>query len=114
MEQVKSGQLRALAVTGAKRMPDLPGVPTVAEAGYPDLQFISWNGLHVPAGTPKAAIAAINTEVGRVRALPEVQKRMIDLGFTPDGGSPEDFAAFVARDAARWKEIVQETGVKVD
>jgi len=114
MEQVNSGQLRALAVTGAKRMPDLPGVPTVAEAGYPDLQFISWNGLHVPAGTPKAAIAAINAEVGRIRALPEIQKRMMDLGFTPDGGSPDDFAAFVARDAARWKEIVQETGVKVD
>jgi tripartite-type tricarboxylate transporter receptor subunit TctC len=114
MEQVKSGQLRALAVTGPKRMPDLPAVPTVAEAGYPDLQFISWNGLHVPAGTPKTAIAAINAEVSRIRALPEVQKRMMDLGFTPDGGSPDDFATFVARDAARWKEIVQETGVKVD
>ena len=114
MEQVKSGQLRALAVTGAKRMPDLPTVPTVAEAGYPDLAFISWNGLHVPAGTPKAAIAAINAEVGRIRALPDIRKRMLDLGFTPEGGSPDDFAEFVARDAARWKQIVQETGVKVD
>jgi tripartite-type tricarboxylate transporter receptor subunit TctC len=114
MEQVKSGQLRALAVTGPKRMPELPAVPTVAEAGYPDLQFISWNGLHVPAGTPKAAIAKINAEVARIRAIPEIQKRMLDLGFTPDGGTPDDFAAFVARDAARWKQIVQDTGVKVE
>jgi tripartite-type tricarboxylate transporter receptor subunit TctC len=114
MEQVKSGQVRALAVTGPTRMPELPAVPTVAEAGYPDLQFISWNGLHVPAGTPKNAIAKINAEVARIRAIPEIQKRMLDLGFTPDGGTPDDFAAFVARDAARWKQIVQDTGVKVE
>jgi tripartite-type tricarboxylate transporter receptor subunit TctC len=89
-------------------------VPTVAEVGYPDLEFISWNGLHVPAGTPKAAIAAINAEVDRIRALPDIQKRMMDLGFTPEGGSPDDFAQFVARDAARWKRIAQDTGVKVE
>src|SRR5262249_49676556 len=63
IEQIKAGQVRALAVPGPKRMPELPAVPTVAEAGYPGLQFISWNGLHVPAGTPKDAIAKINAEV---------------------------------------------------
>jgi tripartite-type tricarboxylate transporter receptor subunit TctC len=84
IEQVKSGQVRALAVTGPKRLPGLPDVPTVAEAGFAELEFGSWNGLHVP------------------------------LGFTPEGGSPEQFGEFVKRDLARWQKIVQDTHVKVE
>ena len=114
IDQVKSGQVRALAVTGPKRVPALPDVPTVAEAGFPDLEFGSWNGLHVPVGTPKGVVAKINAAIGKARDLPDIRQRMADLGFTPEGGTAEEFGEFVKRDLARWNKIVQETGVKVE
>jgi tripartite-type tricarboxylate transporter receptor subunit TctC len=104
IDQVKSGQVRALAVTGSKRLPNLPDIPTVAEAGFPELEFGSWNGLHVPAGAA----------IGKARDLPDIRQRMTDLGFTPEGGTPEEFGEFVKRDLARWHKAVQETGVKVE
>jgi tripartite-type tricarboxylate transporter receptor subunit TctC len=114
IEQVKSGQLRALAVTGPKRLSSLPDIPTVAEAGFPGLEFGSWNGLHVPVGTPRPIVAKINAAIAKARDLPDIRQRMTELGFTPEGGSPEDFGAFVKRDLARWQKVVQETGVKVE
>jgi len=111
---VRSGEVRALAVTGDKRIAALPEVPTVAEAGLPDLAFGSWNGLHVPAGTPKPIIDKINEAVAKIRGLPDVQSRMVDVGLTPEGGTPQEFGAFVDRDVARWRRIVQETGVKLE
>jgi tripartite-type tricarboxylate transporter receptor subunit TctC len=114
IEQVKSGQVRALAVTGSKRLPGLPDIPTVAEAGFPDLVFGSWNGLHVPVGTPRPIVGKINAAIAKARDLPDIRQRMTELGFTPEGGSPEEFGAFVKRDLARWQKIVQETGAKVE
>ncbi|HMJ44601.1 MAG TPA: tripartite tricarboxylate transporter substrate binding protein [Pseudolabrys sp.] len=111
---IESGELRALAVTGPKRLPSLPNVPTVAEAGFPDLQFTSWNGLHAPAGTPKAVIAKINAEVGKIRNMPDFQQRLATLGFTPEGGTPLEFGDFVKADIALWQKVVKETGVKVE
>lgn len=110
--QVKAGEVRALAVSGAKRLTALPDVPTLAEAGLPDVEFSSWNGVHVPAGTPDGIIAKLNGEIAKARAMPDIQQRMIDLGFTPEGGTPQDFGAFVKRDVERWTRIVNETGVK--
>jgi tripartite-type tricarboxylate transporter receptor subunit TctC len=114
IEQVKSGQVRALAVTGPKRLPGLPDVPTVAEAGFAELEFGSWNGLHVPVGTPKPIVAKINSAIAKARDLPDIRQRMTELGFTPEGGSPEQFGEFVKRDLARWQKVVKETGVKVE
>jgi tripartite-type tricarboxylate transporter receptor subunit TctC len=115
IDQVKAGHVRALAVTGAKRLPGLPDVPTVAEAGFPGLASVySWNGLHVAAGTPQPVVARINAEVARIRALPDIHDRMVSFGFTPEGGGPDDFAQFVQRDLAHWNEIVKDTGVKVE
>jgi tripartite-type tricarboxylate transporter receptor subunit TctC len=114
IEQVRSGKLKALAVTGAKRLPTLPDTPTVGEAGMPDLQFFSWNGLHVPAGTPPAIVAKINADVAKVRAMPDIQQRMQELGFTPEGGTPDEFGAFVKADIDRWRKVVRDTGVKVE
>jgi tripartite-type tricarboxylate transporter receptor subunit TctC len=114
IEQVKAGQVRALAVTGQKRLPGLPDVPTVAEAGFADLTFASWNGLHVPSGTPKPIVAKINAAVAKARDLPDIRQRMTDLGFTPEGGTPEEFGEFVKRDHARWSKVVKDTGVKLD
>jgi tripartite-type tricarboxylate transporter receptor subunit TctC len=114
IEQVKSGQVRALAVTGPKRLPGLPDVPTVAEAGFAELEFGSWNGLHVPVGTPKPIVAKINSAIAKARDLPDIRQRMTELGFMPEGGSPEQFGEFVKRDLARWQKVVKETGVKVE
>jgi tripartite-type tricarboxylate transporter receptor subunit TctC len=114
IEQVKSGQVRALAVTGPKRLPGLPDVSTVAEAGFAELEFGSWNGLHVPVGTPKPIVAKINSAIAGARDLPDIRQRMTELGFTPEGGSPEQFGEFVKRDLARWQKVVKETGVKVE
>jgi tripartite-type tricarboxylate transporter receptor subunit TctC len=110
--QVQAGQARALAVTGAQRLNALPDVPTVAEAGLPELAFASWNGVHVPAGTPKPIITKLNGEIGKARELPEIQQRMMEFGFTPQGGTAEEFGDFVTRDIARWTRIMKQTGVK--
>jgi tripartite-type tricarboxylate transporter receptor subunit TctC len=113
-EFVASGQLRALAVTGPKRLATLPDVPTVAEAGFADLQFTSWNGVHVPAGTPAPIIARLNAEIARICALPDFQKRLMELGFAAEGGTADAFGAFVRADLARWEKVVRETGVKLE
>ena len=112
--QVKSGDVRALAVTGRKRLAILPEVPTVAEAGLPNLEFGSWNGVHVPAATPKPIIARLNAEIGKARNQPDVQQRITDFGLTAEGGTPEEFGEFVKRDLAQWTRVVKETGVKVE
>ena len=112
--QVNSGDVRALAVTGRKRLAILPEVPTVAEAGLADLEFGSWNGVHVPAATPKPIIAKLNAEIGKARNQPDIQQRMTDFGLTAEGGTPEEFGEFVKRDLAQWTRVVKETGVKVE
>jgi len=111
---VQSGKLRALAVTGAKRSAALPEVPTISEAGAAGADFISWNGVHVPARTPKSVIVKLNTELDRLLKLPEVRERMQTLGLDPAGGTPEAFAAFVKADIARWAKVIKETGVHVE
>src|SRR5262249_26061061 len=103
---VTSGELRALAVTGDQRLAAIPDVPTVSEAGLPELEFTSWNGVHVPAGTPKSIIAKLNDAIGRARGQDDVKRRMAEVGLKPEGGTPEEFGEFVARDVARWGRIV--------
>lgn len=111
---VQSGKLRALAVTGSQRVPALPDVPTIAEAGAPGADFISWNGVHVPAGTPKAIIAKLNGELVRLVKQPDVHDRMVTLGLNPVGDTPEQFAAFVREDIARWAKVIKESGTHVE
>lgn len=114
LPHVQAGKLRALAVTGAKRSPALPDVPTIAEAGVPGADFISWNGVHVPARTPKATIAKLNAELDRLLKLPELRERMQTLGLNPAGGTPEAFAAFVKADIARWAKVIKDSGVRAE
>jgi tripartite-type tricarboxylate transporter receptor subunit TctC len=89
-------------------------VPTITEAGAAGADFISWNGVHVPARTPKSVIVKLNTELDRLLKLPEVRERMQTLGLDPAGGTPEAFAAFVKADIARWAKVIKETGVHVE
>jgi len=114
LPHVQAGKLRALAVTGSKRSAALPDVQTITEAGFPGADFITWNGVHVPAQTPKATIAKLNAELDRLLKLPEVRERMQTLGLDPVGGTPEAFAAFVKADIARWAKVIKESGTRAE
>jgi tripartite-type tricarboxylate transporter receptor subunit TctC len=110
--QVKDGKLRALAVMGRARMPVLPDVPTMAEAGYPDVEVEDWLAFLAPAGTPKEIIAVLHREIVNIIASPEMKERMAALGFAPVGNTPEEFAAQIRTDIARRAKIIRDAGIK--
>jgi tripartite-type tricarboxylate transporter receptor subunit TctC len=114
LSNIKSARLRAIAVTSARRSPELPEVPTIAESGYPGFEANTWYGLLVPAGTPAAVIVLLNAEVNRALAMPQVRGRLASEGGEPLGGSPERFAAFLAAEHAKWGRVVRESGARVD
>ena len=114
VEHVRAGRMRGLAVTTAARAPALPEVPTVAEAGIPDYEVVSWQGVLGPAGMEPALVARINKELNRVLSLPEVAARLVSQGFEPAGGPPEALAALLRADVARWPEVVRAAGARVD
>ena len=111
---IKQGKLRALAVTSAKRVDDLPNVPTINESGYKGFDAVTWFGLLAPAATPKDVIAKLNAEFNKALKLPELGKRLGDEGADIAGGTPEEFAALIKGDIPRWGKIVKESGAKVD
>ena len=111
---IKQGKLRALAVTSAKRVDDLPNVPTINESGYKGFDAGTWFGLLAPAATPKDVIAKLNAEFNKALKLPELSKRLGDEGADTAGGTPEEFASLIRGDIPRWGKIVKESGAKVD
>ncbi len=114
LPHIKAGKLRALAVTGAKRDPLLPDVPTVAEAGVPGYESGVWFGLTVPAATPKEEIARLNDAAVKGTKSPEFIKRMTDLGYSIIGSTPEQMAEMNRVEVARWGPIVKASGAKAD
>jgi tripartite-type tricarboxylate transporter receptor subunit TctC len=108
---VKAEKLRALAVTGGKRWPQLPDVPTFAELGIQGYETYNWFGILAPRGTPGAVIARLNRELVVVMLEPEVQEWMRSRGAEPVTGSPEEFAAYIRRDLAKWARVVKERGI---
>jgi tripartite-type tricarboxylate transporter receptor subunit TctC len=112
--QIKNGKLRPLAVTSAKRVDDLPNVPTINESGYKGFDAVTWFGLLAPAGTPKDVIAKLNAEFNKALQNPELRKKLGDEGADPAGGTPEQFAALIKEDIPRWGKVVKESGAKVD
>ena len=112
--QIQAGKLRPIAVTTAKRFPLLPDLPSIAESGYPGFEALAWNGLVVPAATPKAVIERINAEVNAVFNMPDVRQKMNGFGFDLIGGSPNDFAKLLSDEQARWAPVVKKLGIKVD
>jgi tripartite-type tricarboxylate transporter receptor subunit TctC len=111
---IKQGKLRALAVTSAKRVDDLPNVPTINESGYKGFDAVTWFGLLAPAATPKDVIAKLNAEFNKALKLPDLAKRLGDEGADIAGGTPEEFAALIKSDIPRWGKVVKESGAKVD
>ena len=111
---VKSGRLRAIAVTSKGRVGALPEVPTIMESGVPNFDVSSWFGVFLPAGTPKAIVTKMNAEVRKIVAAPDVKKRLIDLGADPETNTPEQFAAYVRSERTRWAKVVEDTGARVE
>ncbi len=111
---VQAGKLKALAVSGSKRSSSAPAVPTISESGVPGYEFISWNGVHAPAATPKPVTGKLNSELLRTIALPDVKEKMFGLGMDVAGGTPEEFGALVKSDIAKWAKVIREAGIKVE
>jgi tripartite-type tricarboxylate transporter receptor subunit TctC len=108
---VKAEKLRALAVTGGKRWPQLPDVPTFAELGIQGYESYNWFGILAPRGTPGGVIARLNRELVAVMQEPAVQEWMRSRGAEPVTGTPEEFAAYIRKDLAKWARVVKETGI---
>ena len=114
LPHIKSGRLRALAVSSPQRLPTLPEVPTVAESGYPGFEADQWYGVVAPAGTPPALVARLNAEINRALALPEVAQQLATEGAVPTPATPEAFGALIAREIPRWAKVVKAGNVKPD
>jgi tripartite-type tricarboxylate transporter receptor subunit TctC len=111
---VRSGKLRALAVTSAKRSSMAPNIPTLAESGVPGFNVTSWYGLVVPAGTPKEIIARLHEAAVTALGNPEVKKRFATTDLEPGGSTPEQFGAFIRSEVAKWAKVIKESGFKVE
>jgi tripartite-type tricarboxylate transporter receptor subunit TctC len=111
---VRSGRLRALAVTGPKRSVAVPEVPTFEETGMPGYDASSWNGIQVPAGTPRAIVMRLNTELVRILRTPNVLDRLAADGPVPMGGTPEEYGAFIKAEQVKWGKIVREAGIRIE
>ena len=111
---VKQGRMRALAVLDARRVADLPGVPTSAEAGLPQLQAVNWYVLMAPRDTPRAIVERLNAETSRAVATPEVRERLAAMGGEVLSGGTEQAAAFIRNEFARWGQVVKSAGIRAD
>ena len=114
IEFVRAGRLRALAVTSKSRSAAVPDIPTVAESGFPDFEASSWFGLLGPADLPRDIVAKLQGEVVRALKIPEIRDKLIAQGADPVGSSPEEFAAYIRGETAKWSKVVKSSGAKAD
>ena len=110
---IQSGKMRAIAITGAKRSPLMPELATVAESGLRGFEVVGWYGVFVPAGTPNVIVAKLNGEIVRILNLPEVGQRLAAEGAEISGNTPEEFAAYIRSEQAKWAKVVKISGAKV-
>jgi tripartite-type tricarboxylate transporter receptor subunit TctC len=114
LPHIKAGKLKAIAVTGAKRSPQLPDVPTFAEAGMPGFESYAWYGFFAPAKTPQDVVAKLNAEALKVMKSSDYRKVLEDTGSEFVGDTPENFATFVKAEAVKWGKVAKDTGATVD
>ena len=114
VQLINTGKLRALAVMGSKRNPALPDVPTIAEAGFPQLVAEDWAGLLVKSGTPADVIAQLNGKVNHVLKTDKVREAFAKIGTDIGGGTPEEFGARVRAETARWTKVIKDAGIKIN
>lgn len=109
---VREGKLRALALTSRRRSDALPDVPTMAEAGYPDIAADIWTAVIVPAGTPGEITSMLHREIAKLIALPDIKERLMSLGYEPLGNSPDECAAQMRAELAKWATVIREAGIR--
>src|SRR4029078_5457962 len=111
---VRSGRRRALSVTSARRRPSWPDVPTMMEAGIPDIEIVIWTGFLVPAGTPAPVVKRLQEENARVVRLPESRERLGGMGVDPVGNTSEEFGRIIAADIAKWTAVAKAANIRAD
>ncbi len=111
---VKSGKLKGLAVGSAQRSPAIPDIPTVAEAGVPGFENVTWYGMFAPAKTPHDIIVKLNQQVVKILAEPEIAQRLASQGAEPRSSTPEELVKFMRMESARWKKVIQAAGIKLE
>ena len=114
LPHIRSGKLRALGVADSVRSPQLPDVPTFAEAGYPNLKVLVWSGIMAPAGTPAAIVNRLHGVITEAMQAPEMKTQMDEMGVTIASGGPAQFGDFLKREIALWRPIVKQSGARVD
>ncbi len=112
LQHIKTGALRAIAVTTEERLPYLPDVPTIAELGFPGYEISSWQGVFAPAGTPKDVVAKINGELVRMLNVPEIRRRISQEGADPVGSTPDAFATRVKNEITKWTKVIKTSGIQ--
>jgi tripartite-type tricarboxylate transporter receptor subunit TctC len=113
-QHIRSGKLIALGVAGARRIPILPEVPTLAEAGLPDVEASGWNGLFVPAGTPRAVIQRLQSDIAAVMATPAFRAEAQSLGYELGGEAADEFSAYIKSEMVRWGQVIRDGNVKAE
>jgi tripartite-type tricarboxylate transporter receptor subunit TctC len=112
LPQIKSGWMKALAVTGEKRFPGLPNVPTAVESGLKDYRVTSWNGISSPAGTPPAVVERLNKEINAIVAMPDVKQKLLDLGVEARGSTPQALEQLLVAEIDKWKQVVERAKIE--
>lgn len=112
-DHIKSGKLRGLAVAGRERVSIIPDVPTMAEAGFPGIEAIGWNGIFVPVGTPRPVIDRLQREIARIMATKEMQDDAVTMGSKTGGDRPEEFAAYVRSEIQKWGKVIKDANIKI-
>ncbi len=111
---IEAGKLRAIAIGSTQRDPQFPNVPTMVEAGFPDIEAVTWVGMFAPAGTPRPIVERLNTEINRIIKEPDVRAKLTQQGIAPVGGTPEEFGAYISAEIKRWTAVARANDIKME
>jgi len=114
LPHVRTGRLRALGVTSARRATQMPDIPTIAESGYPGYEVVNWYGVLAPAGTPRHALVRLADEIARTMKSTDIRERLVGNGLEVVDSTPAEYAAFRKSDLAKWARIIKETNLRMD
>jgi len=114
LPQIRAGKIKALAVASEKRVAALPGLPTVGESGYPGFEAWAWQGFVAPAGTPHDVVMKLNGAFAKVMADPAIKQRLSESGFEPQTSTPEQFAAYMKSEIAKWAKVIRDSNISLD